>query len=162
MATVEQLWVKRAHRGPMDTAASVELVAGRGIVGNADQGGWRPVTILSAARWARVGDDLGHEVDPVTRRANVLVDDLDLVGSRGRTLAVGADVRLLVTVETRPCRLMDMSVPGLQDALDADWGGGASARVLVGGTVQLGDAVEWVDEAPGANVHRSGAHSSVG
>lgn len=162
MGTVEKLWVKRAHRGPMDSARSIDLVAGRGIVGNADQGGWRPVTLLSAARWALVADVLGREVDPVTRRANVLVDDLDLVGSRGRTLALGADVRLLVTVETRPCRLMDMSVPGLQGALDADWGGGASARVLVGGTVRVGDAVEWVDEEPGANVSRSGAHSSVG
>jgi hypothetical protein len=73
VGTVEQLWVKRAHRGPMDAAAEVEVVAGAGIVGNADQRGWRPVTLLSAERWARVADDLGRPVDPAVRRANVLL-----------------------------------------------------------------------------------------
>ncbi len=31
-------WVKRFKRGPMDPAASADLVAGRRLAGNADQG----------------------------------------------------------------------------------------------------------------------------
>jgi MOSC domain-containing protein YiiM len=168
VGTIETLWVKRAHRGAMDETTVATFVAGRGIEGNADQGCWRPVSLLSADRWARVAAEVGHEVDPIVRRANVLLSGVDLVASRRRVLALGDDVRLRITVETRPCRLMDMLVPGLQSALDADWGGGASAQVLVGGTVRTGDEAVWVDDPDGdatedrANVSRSGAHSSVG
>ncbi len=39
--TLEAIWLKRVRGGPMDPVASAELVAGRGLVGNANQGGRR-------------------------------------------------------------------------------------------------------------------------
>jgi MOSC domain-containing protein YiiM len=139
MGRLERIWVKRAMRGPMDDVESAELVS-RGIVGNADQGGRRAVTILSAERWRRAEADLGVELDPALRRANLLVSGVDLVASRKQVLTI-AGVRLRIGGETRPCRLMDMQHAGLQAALDLEWGGGAFAKVLDPGWITIGDEV---------------------
>lgn len=144
---VEQLWIKRFASGPMDPVDSMELIAGEGIVGNADQGGWRQVTLISRERWEKVDADLGLVVDPALRRANVLVSGLELADSRGQFLTIG-EVRLEIRGETRPCRLMEESQAGLKDALDADWGGGAFAYVHGGGTIRRGDAITLADPDP--------------
>jgi MOSC domain-containing protein YiiM len=139
------IFVKRMKRGPMDPNERAALVAGRGIVGNANQGGRRQVTILEAERWAEalaeVGT-LGSTLDPAARRANLLVTDLPLADTRGRVLAIGP-CRLRILGETRPCERMDEALPGLRRALDPDWRAGAFAEVLEGGEIAVGDAVAW-------------------
>ena len=67
---VEALWVKRAHGGPMDAVDSVQ-VDEKGIVGNADRGTRRAVSIISADAWADAETDLGTSVDPTLRRPPV-------------------------------------------------------------------------------------------
>ena len=123
----------------MSPRESAELVA-KGLVGNAEQGGRRPITVLSAERWHRAEADLGTELDPELRRANLLVSGVDLVGARGKVLQVGV-ARLKIGRECTPCRLMDDQHPGLKAALDADWGGGAYATVLTPGPIHVGDPV---------------------
>jgi MOSC domain-containing protein YiiM len=124
----------------MDAAESAELVVDGGIVGNADRARRRQVTVLSAERWRRAEADLGVDLDPELRRANLLVSGVDLVDARGKVLAIG-EVRLTIGRECKPCRIMDDQHPGLQDALQADWGGGAYATVLDPGTIHVGDEV---------------------
>ncbi|HZF13333.1 MAG TPA: MOSC domain-containing protein [Thermoanaerobaculia bacterium] len=136
------IFVKRAKRGPMDRAARATLVTGRGIVGNADQGRRRQVTILETERWAEATAELGATLDPAARRANLLIADLRLAGSRGRVLAIGP-CRLRILGEVRPCERMDEALPGLRRTLDPDWRGGAFAEVLEGGEIAVGDAVSW-------------------
>jgi MOSC domain-containing protein YiiM len=136
------IFVKRAKRGPMDRAERAALVAGRGLVGNADQGRRRQVTILEAERWTEATAELGATLDPAARRANLLVADLRLAGTRGRVLAIGP-CRLRILGETRPCERMDEALPGLRKAMDPDWRGGAFAEVLEGGEIAVGDAVVW-------------------
>ena len=51
MGQLKAIWIKRANRGKMDPVESVELVAGKGIVGNANQGARRQVTIIEEEVW---------------------------------------------------------------------------------------------------------------
>ena len=144
---LERLWIKRFHRGPMDAVERATLRAGRGLVGNADQGGRRQVTIIARRRWDGVNEALADDVDPALRRANLLVAGIDLDRTRGRTLRVGS-CRLLIRGETRPCEQMDAARPGLRGALQPAWAGGAFAEVLDNGEIAVGDAVAWADPAP--------------
>lgn len=141
MSELTQIWIKRMRKGPMDPAARATVVAGKGIVGNANQGGKRQVTIVSSKNWTDVTAPLGATPDPRLRRANLLVSDLDLVDSRGKILKVG-NVRIRIYGETRPCEQMEAAVPGLQQAMSVPWGGGAFGEVLNDGEIAVGDAVE--------------------
>lgn len=143
---VERLWIKRFHRGPMDPVDRATLRAGHGIAGNADQGGRRQVTIIARRRWDGISEAMADDIDPAVRRANLLVDGIDLDNTRGRTLRVGP-CRLLIRGETRPCEQMDAARPGLRGALHPAWAGGAFAEVLDDGEIAVGDAVGW-EEAP--------------
>jgi len=142
MAELLGIWVKRMHRGPMDAVAAAALVAGRGLRGDATQGGRRQITILSRAHWDTLTAHLPGPVDPAIRRANLLVDDLDLAGARGRVLRIG-EARVRIFGETRPCRQMDEACPGLQAALAPAWGGGAFGEVIGGGAIRVGAPVAW-------------------
>jgi MOSC domain-containing protein YiiM len=142
MARLHSIWIKRAHRGTMDGAQHATLVAGRGLKGSADQGGARQVTLIDLPTWHALMTRLGANLDPAARRANLVVDGLDLADSRGRTLHVGL-ARLLIRGETRPCERMDEAVAGLSDAMRERWGGGAFAEVIDGGDISVGDAVDW-------------------
>jgi MOSC domain-containing protein YiiM len=141
MSELQQIWIKRAHRGPMDPAQKANLVAGKGIVGNANQGGKRQVTIVSSKHWEAVTAPLGHTPDPRLRRANLLVSDVDFTDARGKVLKIGS-IRVRIYGETRPCEQMEEAAPGLQAAMSVPFGGGAFGEVLDDGEIAVGDAVE--------------------
>lgn len=144
---LEAIWVKRAVRGRMDPAPRAALVAGKGIAGNADQGGKRQVTIISAEVFDALREELGPGLDPAMRRANLMIRGIPLAGTRGRTLAIGG-VRVRIHGETRPCEQMDEALPGLRAALGRDWRGGVFGEVLDDGEIAVGDAVRWDGAAP--------------
>lgn len=139
---LERIWLKRMTRGPMDAHAGATLVAGKGLVGNANQGGKRQVTIISAERWADMMQELGAQLDPSARRANLMVSGINLLESRNRILQVGP-CRLRILGETRPCERMDEARQGLREIMKQDWGGGAFAEVLDDGEIAVGDPVNW-------------------
>jgi MOSC domain-containing protein YiiM len=144
--TLEAIWIKRAHGSVMDATQRAELVAGRGLVGNADQGGKRQVTILNREDWERIMAEVDADLPPATRRANLLVSGVSLANSRKRILQIG-DVRIRIYGETKPCEQMEAAHSGLRAAMYDNWGGGAYGEVLDNGTIQIGDAVAWVEEA---------------
>lgn len=142
--TLSAIFVKRSHGGVMDAAVSATLVAGRGIEGNADQGGRRQVTLLEQERWTRLTEAAGRRLDPSARRANFVLEGIDLTATRGRHLRIG-ETLLEIRGETKPCEQMDAAHDGLKDLMWPDWGGGAYAQVVVGGVVRIGDEVRWDD-----------------
>jgi MOSC domain-containing protein YiiM len=142
MAVLHQIWIKRVHGGPMDGVTTAKLVAGRGLNGNADQGGKRQVTLMDLERWRELMDLRGADLDTSARRANLVIDGLDLFDARGKTLHIGKTT-LLVGGETRPCERMDEALPGLQTAMRERWGGGVFAEVIGGGEIAVGDPVFW-------------------
>jgi MOSC domain-containing protein YiiM len=139
---VVSIWVKRAHGGRMDPQVTAVLEAGRGVVGSADRGGRRQVTLLAEERWRELMQEVGAALGAEARRANIVLSGIDLEKSQGRTLLVGA-CRLRIGGETRPCEQMEAAAPGLQAAMRARWGGGVYAEVLEGGVITVADAVTW-------------------
>lgn len=139
---LEAIWVKRMKRGPMDSAPSAELRAGRGIAGNANQGGKRQVTIIEQEIWAELMRETNGALPPSARRANLMTSGIRLINSRGRVLRIGA-CRIRVYGETKPCERMEEALPGLRRAMYAEWRGGAYGEILDGGQISVGDDVSW-------------------
>jgi MOSC domain-containing protein YiiM len=139
------IWIKRVRRGMMDATDSAVLVAGRGILGNSDQGGRRQVTLLQKELWGAATGALSSQLDPGARRANLLVEGISLAGSRGRVLEIG-ECRILIGGVTHPCERMDEALPGLQQAMRDGAAGGVFGQVTVGGVIRVGDPVRWVRE----------------
>ena len=137
MATVSHIFVSPQKRsGRMDSRQSVEIVDGHGLEG-CDHGGrsaHRQVLFASAEHLRSVG------VEPGAIRENLTIEGADVhewpVGQRVR---VGG-AELEITEECEPCHKMD----ALRDGLRAELEGkrGMLARVVRGGPVSVGDAVE--------------------
>lgn len=139
---LEAIWLKRAHRGPMDAFTSVRLVAGQGIAGSIDRSRRRQVTVLSLEAWQQFMSALGASADPSSRRANLLVSGVDLADTRGQVLRIGVG-RLVIGGELTPCERMDEVRPGLRELMRPAWGGGVFAEVLDDAEIRIGDRVVW-------------------
>jgi MOSC domain-containing protein YiiM len=143
--TLTGIFIKRAHGGRMDAHLTAVLEPGRGLVGNADRGGRRQVTLLSEMRWAELMREVGASLGPEARRANLIISAIDFENSRGRILRVGP-CTLRIGGETRPCEQMENAAAGLQNAMRERWGGGAFAQVIAGGPITVGEDVSWEAE----------------
>lgn len=102
----------------------------------------RQVTILEREDWDAAIAEVDRQIPWEERRANLLVEGVDLPQIRGKRLRIGNDVVLEVTRETDPCERMEALAPGLKAALLPDWRGGVCTFVVSGGEIAVGDAVE--------------------
>lgn len=141
MGKLLNIAVRDASRAPMQSLQDAEITVSSGVAhdyrGTREN---RQVTVLVREAWEAACADLGEDLPWTTRRANLLIEGVDLQESAGSHLCVGP-VRLQITGETLPCSRMDEARQGLQAALAPAWRAGVTCRVLEGGTVRIGDPV---------------------
>src|SRR5262245_40474165 len=127
-------------RGPLTPVPEAVIDVREGVTGDARgtrQG--RQVTVVFREGWEAACRDVGAELPWTTRRANLLVEGVD-VPREGRRLVIGKAI-FEVTQETQPCQVMEAAHRGLRAALTPDWRGGVCCRVVQGGTIRVGDRV---------------------
>lgn len=141
---VEAIYLRSDKTSPPTKVSNATATAGLGLEGDhfKKKDGKRQITLLSQESWLDVCSELGAELDPSIRRANVLISGVDFTNPEGKYLKIG---RVLVDIqgETHPCRLMDEAHPGLWDALKPHCRGGVYGQVVAGGSIHVGDKVMW-------------------
>ena len=132
------------RRAPMTEIAQGQISLEAGLAGDYKGAKFplRQITVLAREAWEAAVAEIGDSGLPWTiRRANLLVEGVELPRAKGGVLSVGP-VRLEVTGQTYPCIRMEEARAGLLKALASDWRGGVTCRVLSGGQIGLGDTVE--------------------
>ena len=161
MPRLASIHVAPATRLPMRSVERATVEAGQGIVGDRYHGTrHRHVTVQSAAALRTAAAVFGSEVPAELTRRNLTIDEGVVPTAPGSRIRIG-DVLLEVVRVAAPCKLLDDTIGrGAQEALRRR--GGAVFRVLEGGRIAVGDAVDldpaWRDVgAPTtAPLHRTG------
>ena len=164
-ATVVAVHASPTHTMSKPALASIRLIAGEGVEGDAHRG----ATVKHRSRvrrdhaqpnlrqvhliHAELHDELreaGFDLAAGEMGENITTRGLDLLAlSAGTRLHLGGEAIIEITGLRNPCTQLDGLRPGLMQAvLDRDDAGnlvrkaGVMAVVLAGGEVRLGDAIE--------------------
>jgi MOSC domain-containing protein YiiM len=137
----------------MDARQTATLVEGRGVEGSVGRNSRRQVTLIEREVWDALMRETGSNAPASTRRANLMLSGISLANTRKRVLRVGG-TRLEIAGETKPCERMEEAVPGLRAAMYDNWRGGAFAKVLTGGEIEVGDVVEWEEDGEAGSGRR--------
>lgn len=139
-------WIglRPARREPMQAVESAVAEPGQGLAGDrfsSNRNGARQVTLVAQEHLAAIAGYLSLPgIAPERLRRNLVVSGLNLAALRNRRFRIG-DVLLEHSGDCHPCSRMDEELgPGGYNAVRGH--GGITARVLEGGLIRLGDAVE--------------------
>ena len=138
--TVTYLQICPAHHAPMEQKQSLRAVADLGLEGDlhAKRGSARQVLFMDQETLAAFGLSAGRVRENITTR-----------GIELKTLAAGAHLRVgdavfEITLPCAPCDFIDDIRPGLQEEMEGQRG--MLARVIEGGEMRVGDAIEVVKQ----------------
>jgi MOSC domain-containing protein YiiM len=151
MGTIEAICIAPAASAPMQPKTEVEALVGVGLAGDRyaegigfysprpTDPGAREVTLFEAEVLDRLRTEHGIELSPTEHRRNVTVRGVRLDELLGQRFSVG-DVVLEGVKDCPPCEHLQQLVarPVLQPLVGR---GGLRARIVVGGTIRVGDAV---------------------
>ena len=139
---VQWIGLRPARDVAMREVASVEAVAGRGLLGDryASGSGKRGITLIQAEHLPVIAALGGRDaVDPALLRRNIVVSGIPLVALKGRRFRIGQAV-FEGNGDCDPCSRMETALgPGGYNAMRGH--GGLCARILAGGLVSVGDAL---------------------
>ena len=132
--------IRSRSRAPMEQREATEITRAAGAAGDRHHPRARKVTVIAREGWEVACAELGDDLPWTTRRANLLVEGVDLKKCAGAQLRVG-EVLLEISEECDPCARMEEARAGLRRALEPDWRAGVLCSVLEEGTIRLGDSV---------------------
>ena len=142
MAKVIGICSRIRERASMDVYASAKVSFDHGIADDS-RGlikGDRQVTVMTKEGWEAACKDLGKILHWSTRRANILIEGLNLEESTGDILRIGS-FYLEITGELFPGNRMDEECPGLKKSLTPNWRGGVTCKILSEGIINENDLV---------------------
>lgn len=137
-------------RGPVETVDKVAVTVREGVHGDyrgamkPDGSRRRQISLITAEGWAAAISDLHLSSDSIewwNRRANLLVEGVDLPRREGARIHIGETLIIEAVQECDPCSRMEEIRPGLKAALTPEWRGGLLGRVVVDGTIRVGDEI---------------------
>ncbi len=139
-------WIglRPGRREPVLEVAQADLVEAKGMVGDryrTSSNGARQVTLIAAEDLAAIASFLGRaSVEPALLRRNLVTAGLNLAALKGRRFRIGSTV-LEASGDCAPCsRMEEIFGPGGYNAVRGR--GGITARVIEGGAIRLGDAID--------------------
>lgn len=140
---VRWIGLRPARNVPMRAVDSAEAVAGRGLRGDryASASGKRGITLIQAEHLPAIAALVGlGAVETAALRRNLVVSGIPLIALKGRRFRIG-EVLCEGTAPCDPCSRMESALgPGGYNAMRGH--GGLCARIVEGGIVRVGDAVE--------------------
>jgi len=139
--TLRGIAVRGAQRAPMQERQEAEVTVAQGITADYRGSGLRQVTFISVEQWQETMAELDADLPWHTRRANLLIDGIDLPDTVGEQIRIG-DCLFTIYGETEPCPRMEELQAGLQQALQPDLRAGVWGKVVEGGTLRVGDSVQ--------------------
>ncbi len=142
---LEWIGLRSKRLGEINIVNEAEVVAERGIVGDhkikGRAGSKRQVTLIQQEHLAAVAGMLHREqVLPELVRRNLVISGINLLALKGKQFRIG-DVILEFSGPCEPCSRMEWVLgAGGYNAMRGH--GGITAKVLRGGTIRIGDAVQ--------------------
>ncbi|ACC76200.1 MOSC domain-containing protein [Paraburkholderia phymatum] len=139
------LWIglRPRRKDAMSVVETAVIDAHAGLVGDhyASRAGARQVTLIQAESLRSIASHLGRsDVAALELRRNIVTEGINLVALKGRHFRIGEAV-LQTTGECHPCSRME-DVLGMGGYNAVRGFGGITARVVTGGAIRIGDAIE--------------------
>jgi MOSC domain-containing protein YiiM len=149
VGAVAWIGVRPGHETPMQVLDAARALEDRGLEGDRvtrSAGGKRQVTLIMSEHLDVIARLLGRDpIDPVLVRRNLVVRGINLRALERMRFRVG-DVELEGTGPCEPCAKMDAALgDGAFQAMRGH--GGITAKVIVGGTIRIGDPIRALHRA---------------
>ncbi len=162
VGTVLEIFTTSAAYEPMVAHTEAEAMPGKGLAGdryalgigfysnNPITSGARELTLIDAGAITQVTQETGLPFSTIESRRNLITTGIDLDGLIGQSFTIGAVVCEGVRA-CPPCvHLEELTGKKVMKALVRT--GGLRARIVQGGTIRVGDAIEAIGPAQGLSV----------